>query len=148
NPEQKARSQIIKELIDSIIRHISVSQANILTINDYLKEMNLDTNKREELLLQYFKDSLLYTFGKDQMIQEEETHNAVTSKPIHYFVLAGWLMIMSIWNWSIYNFLFQDNSIRMKQRMLLYGVSEIQQTTAKIIVTLSVTAVLGMSSFI
>ncbi|HLR79108.1 MAG TPA: ABC transporter permease [Bacillota bacterium] len=147
NPEQKARSQIIKELIDSIIRHISVSQANILTINDYLKEMNLDTNKREELLFQYFKDFLFYTFGKDQMIQEEETHNVVTSKPVHYYVLAGWFMIMTIWIWSIYNFLFQDNSIRMKQRMRLYGVSEIQQITAKIIVTLSVTAVLGMSSF-
>lgn len=147
NPEQKARSQIIKELIDSIIRHISVSQANILTINDYLKEMNLDTNKREELLFQYFKDFLFYTFGKDQMIQEEETHNVVTSKPVHYYVLAGWFMIMTIWIWSIYNFLFQDNSIRMKQRMRLYGVSEIQQITAKIIVTLSLTAVLGMSSF-
>src|SRR5699024_2950503 len=147
NPEQKARSQIIKELIDSIIRHISVSQANILTINDYLKEMNLDTNKREELLFQYFKDFLFYTFGKDQMIQEEETHNVVTSKPVHYYVLAGWFMIMTIWIWSIYNFLFQDNSIRMKQRMRLYGVSEIQQITAKIIVTLSVTSVLGLSSF-
>src|SRR5699024_2321046 len=121
--------------------------ANILTINDYLKEMNRDTNKREELLFQYFKDFLFNTFGKDQMIQEEETHKVVSSKQVHYYVLAGWFMIMTIWIWSIYNVLFQDNSIRMKQRMRLYGVSEIQQITAKIIVTLSVTAVLGMSSF-
>src|SRR5699024_6358390 len=85
NPYQKARSQFNKELIDIIIRHISVSQANILTINDYLKEMNLDANKREELLFQYFKVFLFYTFGKDQMIQEEETHNVVTSKPVHYY---------------------------------------------------------------
>src|SRR5699024_6790829 len=39
NPNQPIKSQLVKELIDSITRHISASQANILTINYYASEL-------------------------------------------------------------------------------------------------------------
>lgn len=136
NPHQSAHSYLIKELVDSVTRHISVSQANILTINYFAKKIGMDDELRNEFLFEQFTNFLFYTIGKDQVLYEEELINQATSTPIHYYSLGTLLMITTLWLLFIYNFLYKEETERMKQRLKLYGVKDIYQLIARITVTL------------
>ncbi|WP_164216835.1 ABC transporter permease [Virgibacillus sp. YIM 98842] len=137
NPNQPIQSYIIKELIDSVARHIRTSQANILTINHYAGEMGMDSEAKSDLLLEQFQEFVFYTIGKDKILTEREIENAATSHPLHYFSMSGWFIILTIWLIVIYSFLIREDTVKMKCRMKLYGVMEIQQILARIFVTLS-----------
>lgn len=136
NPNQATDSFLIKEFLDSITRLISAAQANILTINHYAKELEMDMDERHDMLFDQFVDFLLYTVGKDKIIDQEKITNHATSSPIHYYSLASWFIIVMIWLLLVYNFLYKEETIRMKERMKLYGVTEMQQLFARMFVTL------------
>ena len=138
NPTQVTDSFLIKEFLDSITRLISAAQANILTINHYAKELEMDIDERHDMLFEQFIDFLLYTVGKDKIIDQDKTTNYATASPIHYYSLASWFIVIIVWLLLIYNFLYQEETIRMKERMKLYGVTELQQQFSKMIVTLVV----------
>lgn len=147
NPNQPTESYIIKEIIDSATRHISAAQASILTINHYAKELNMDHETRNDMLFAQFTDFLLYTIGKDKIIDSKTLSNHATTSPIHYYGLASWFTIIIVWLLLLYNFLYKEETIRMKQRMKLYGVTELQQLFARIFVTLCITCLLAVGSF-
>ena len=44
----------------------------------------------------------MYTLGKDKLLDEEVLTNVATSSPMHYYVLAGWFMCLSIWVLAFY----------------------------------------------
>src|SRR5699024_8692006 len=136
NPNQVTDSFLIKEFLDSITRLISAAQANILTINHYAKELEMDIEERHDMLFEQFVDFLLYTVGKDKIIDQQSTSTHATASPIHYYSLASWFIIIIVWLLLIYNFLHKEETIRMKARMKLYGVTELQQQFAKMLVTL------------
>lgn len=136
NPNQPVQSYIINELIESIVRHIRASQANILTIHHYAGEMGMDSETRNDLLFEQFQEFVFYTIGKDRVLTERELENVATSRPLDYFSLGGWFIMLTIWLIAIYSFLSREDTMKMKNRMKLYGVMEIQQILAKIIVTL------------
>src|SRR5690625_4090717 len=138
NPTQVTDSFLIKEFLDSITRLISAAQANILTINHYAKELEMDIDERYDMLFEQFIDFLLYTVGKDKIIDQDKTTNYATASPIHYYSLASWFIVIIVWLLLTYNFLYQEETIRMKERMKLYGVTELQQQFSKMIVTLVV----------
>lgn len=138
NPTQVTDSFLIKEFLDSITRLISAAQANILTINHYAKELEMDIDERHDMLFEQFIDFLLYTVGKDKIIDQDKTTNYATASPIHYYSLASWFIVIIVWLLLTYNFLYQEETIRMKERMKLYGVTELQQQFSKMIVTLVV----------
>ncbi|SHG34492.1 ABC transporter permease [Ornithinibacillus halophilus] len=146
NPNHSTESYLIKELVDSISRHISVSQASILTINRYAKQLPIDQETRSDYLFEQFKEFLFYTLGKDRVLKEDEVNNQATVNPTLYFGLGAWFMIITIWLFSIYNLIYRENSLNIKQRMSLYGVTEFQQILARILVTLLVVMILMLGS--
>lgn len=148
NPSQVTDSYLIKEFLDSVTRLISAAQANILTINHYAKELEMDIEERHDMLFNQFVDFLLYTVGKDKMIDQEKITNHATASPIHYYSLASWFIIVIVWLLFVYNLLYKEETARIKARMKLYGVTEIQQLFAKIFVTLVIVLPLAVGGLI
>ncbi len=139
NPNRRTESYVVKELLDSIARHIRASQANILTINYYAKQLSIDDKTRQDMLFNQFTNFLVYTVGKDKIIDEEEITNNATNSPVRYYGLSGWFTIVSIWLLAFYSFFTKDEEYRLIDRMRLYGVSQIRQLFAKILSTFLVT---------
>lgn len=144
NPKQPIQSQMVRSLIESVTRHIRASQANVLTINQYAKQLPLDDVARNDLVFEQFKEFVFYTIGRKQLMQEEQIVNQATASPITYYSLAGWFIIFTIWLLLIYNFLYQDVSQRMRQRMALYEVKMLQIILAKLMITLSLITIIGL----
>ncbi|UOQ49964.1 ABC transporter permease [Gracilibacillus caseinilyticus] len=147
NPERPLQSQIINELIETLTRHIRSSQANILTINHYAKQLGINDEERNALLLEQFTDYFFYVLGSDKVVSEEQITNNATSSPTEYFSLAGWFTIVTIWLFIIYSMLQKDSSAKMKERVHLYGVTDLQQAAATIVTTLFVTAMMATATF-
>lgn len=139
NPNRRTESYVVKELLDSIARHIRASQANILTINYYAKQLSIDDETRQDMLFNQFTNFLVYTVGKDKIIDEEKITNNATNSPVHYYGLSGWFTIVTIWLLAFYSFFTKDEEYRIMDRMRLYGVTQIRQVFAKILSTLIVT---------
>lgn len=135
NKNQRLESMLIHEIIESVARHIRASQANILTMNHYAKEMNMDDEERRNFVFEQFKEFLFYTLGSNQILKEKELNNQVTSSPIHYYVLSSWFILVTIWGFLIYHLFTKETSLSLIERMRLYGVTLLQQIIAKIIVT-------------
>src|SRR5699024_10079415 len=111
------------------------AQANILTMNKYAKDLPVTDENRDQFLFKQFKDLLLQTLSRDQMLHEKEVANQATETPAHYYMLAGWFVIVTIWLLGFYSFFTDERDDRMQQRMRLYGVRDIQRIGAKIIST-------------
>lgn len=135
NPNQPTNSYIVKELIDSVSRHIRAAQANILTMNKYAKDLPMTDGQRNQFVFGQFKDFLLHTMSRDQMVKEHEVTNQATEAPVYYFMLGGWFVVVTIWLLGFYTFFTDERTSGMKQRMRLYGVRDIQLICAKIIST-------------
>lgn len=148
NPNQQAESLLVNELIESVSRHIRASQANILAINFYAREFGMNDDERNDFVFEQFKDFLLYTVGRDRVLTEREITNLATSSPIQYFAVGSWFILISIWLLTIYNFFTKENPMLLRNRMRLYGVLEIQQTIAKMFVTVIVTVIFAGLSFL
>ncbi|WP_174613994.1 ABC transporter permease [Virgibacillus ihumii] len=146
NPNKRTNSYMVKELLDSIARHIRTSQANILAINHYAKQLPISESDREDMLFQQFTNFLMYTIGKDKIIDEEQLINAATSSPLHYYLLSGWFIIVTIWLLSFYSFFTREDEERMKRRMALYGVTTLVQLISKMITVFMMTAVLAAAA--
>lgn len=144
HPKHQMESYFVKELIDSAARHISSSQANILTINYYAKQLELDTTLRNQIVQQQFNEFLLYAIGKDKVLNQNILTNNATSSPIEYFSLAASFFILTVWVFTIYLLLTKEQSNDILTRMKLYGVTELQQMVARIIVTTLVSFLLGI----
>src|SRR5699024_1533289 len=148
NPQKPTESYIINELLDSVTRHIRYSQANILTINEYMKELPIEKERRNDILFEEFKSFFFYTLGKDKIINEKEIANQATSQTKNYYGIAFWFIIITIWLFLIYQFFIQEESERMIQRMRLYGVTQLQQHIARILATLLISGVLSIMLFV
>ncbi|MUK86911.1 ABC transporter permease [Ornithinibacillus sp. L9] len=147
NPERALESQLVREIVESVTRHINVSQANILTINHYAKELGMDTETRSDLVFDQFKEFLFFTLGKDSVLNQEEITNNVTASPLYYYSLGTWFILITVWLFIFYSFLYKDDSLKMRQRMQLYGVTELAKIVAKIMVTITVVSVIGTFTF-
>jgi len=148
NPKKPTESHVIKELLDSVTRHIRYSQANILTINTYLKQLPIGNEERNDMLFEEFKQFFFYALGKDKIIKEQEVDNQATSQTKNYYGISLWFTITTIWLFVIYQFFIQEESQRMTQRMKLYGVTLLQQYIARILITLIVSAFFSILLFI
>lgn len=143
HPKHQLESYFVKELIDSAARHISSSQANILTINYYAKQLELESKLRNQIVQQQFNEFLLYAIGKDNVLNQNILTNNATSSPKAYFSLAASFFIITVWVFAIYLLLFKEQSNEIQTRIRLYGVTELQQMVARIIVTFLSTLILS-----
>ncbi|MFC5590617.1 ABC transporter permease [Sporosarcina soli] len=147
NPAKQTESFVVKELVESMTRYIAAAQANILTINDYAKKTDLSKQERQELMFQQFMDFTLYTLGKDKLLDEEVITNVATSSPMHYYVLAGWFIVLSVWLLAIYSVLGKEEHRSMVVRMQLFGVTLWQRLFARMLVVLAYSLVLAAVLF-
>ncbi|WP_430784896.1 ABC transporter permease [Virgibacillus flavescens] len=147
NPNKQTDSYLIKELIDSVSRHIKTAQANILTMNYYAKQLDMTDEERNDFLYQQFIEFVYYTMGKERIIDEEILTNNVSTSPVHYYGLGGLFIIMTLWLILFYSILSKEENYQMKQRMKLFGVTEIQQLIAKIAVCWTATTCFSLLVF-
>ncbi|MCG7335691.1 ABC transporter permease [Sporosarcina sp. ACRSM] len=147
NPAKQTESFVVKELVESMTRYIAAAQANILTINDYAKKTDLSKQERQELMFQQFMDFTLYTLGKDKLLDEEVITNVATSSPKHYYVLAGWFIVLSVWLLAIYSVLGKEEHRSMVVRMQLFGVTLWQRVFARMLVVLAYSLILAAVLF-
>lgn len=136
NGSKPTDSFIVKELMDSMARLLSTAQANILTIYDFSKEIDMPQSEREEMLIEQFVDFTFFTLGKDKMLTEEEITNVATSNPIYYYVVSFLFMLLTIWVFGFMTMLNEDEQEGMNVRFTMLGVTIWQQTIAKILITL------------
>lgn len=148
NPSQPTESLAIKELLDSLARHIRSAQANILTINEYARQLPIDQSTRQDLLFEQFTDFFLYTIGKDKIINQKKIENIATASPLHYFLISAWFILITIWVFLLNTTLYQAHSLAMQKRMILYGVKITHQVLARIIVAFFIAASLAIGSFL
>lgn len=148
NKKRKAESEITKELIDSVMRHINTSQANILLLNERAKELSMPPEERQEYLFSQFTSFLLYTTGKDKALSKEKLTQHQTTSPFEYYLVAIWFIVLVVWLFIIYNFLYRGTPRRLETRINLYGVTKFQQIMARFSVTLVITLLLSGSVFL
>src|SRR5699024_11104534 len=97
NPQRTIESEMTKELIDSLMRHINTSQANILLLNERAKELNMPQDERQAYLFNQFTSFLLYTTGKDKALNKEEMTQHQNTSPINYYAVVIWFIVSIIW---------------------------------------------------
>lgn len=148
NPQRQFESYMIAELLDSVIRQIRDSQANILTLNHYAKELGLDDEERNDFVFEQFKEFVFYTLGRETIMEDREVINHATASPLHYFSLSSWFIITSFWLLIIYLLFTNEEKPVIKNRIKLYGVTDLQQITAKLLVTFTFVSVLSILTFL
>ena len=147
NPSRPTDSFLVKELVESMMRYISVAQSTILTVNEYAKKTDMPKEERQELMYQQFMDFTLYTLGKDKLLDEEIITNVATSSPTHYYILSGWFITMSVWLFAIYTILGKEEHSSMLIRMKLFGVTTWQRILARILISLRYSLVVAAVVF-
>ena len=148
NPSRPTDSFLVKELVESMMRYITVAQSTILTVNEYAKKTDMPKEERQEMMFQQFMDFSLYTLGKDKLLDEEVITNVATSSPTHYYILSGWFITMSVWLFAIYTVLGKEEHSSMLIRMTLFGVTMWQRILARILVSLGYSLVVAAVAFI
>ncbi|MBN6205070.1 ABC transporter permease [Ralstonia pickettii] len=147
NPNKPGESIMISELINSVIRQIRDSQANILTLNHYAKEIGMADEERNEFVFEQFTEHVFLTLGRETMIYDREIVNETTSSPLHYFSIGGWFILTALWLLIFYLFLTKKEQKLISKRIKLYGVTELQQITAKLFVIFTFVLPLALLTF-
>nr|WP_281271282.1 ABC transporter permease [Jeotgalicoccus halotolerans] len=147
NPDMQLESSVISSVIDTVVRHIRNSQANILTINHYAREFGMDEEAREELIFQEFVSQFIQVLSSDTLMNEHQTVQNFSTGNM-YFIINGLFVIMSVWIYMLYIALMRDISSNLEDRMRVFGVTFLSQGIAKILtIGTIVTAVAALTTF-
>ncbi|ENH96222.1 ABC transporter ATP-binding protein [Gracilibacillus halophilus YIM-C55.5] len=147
NRKQSVSSQLVHELANSAVRHISVSQANILTIQQYAKQLGMSEQARDDFMMEQFQSYLMETLGKDQVLTQEDIKNQATASPVNYYGLSAWFGLVTVWLFLMYHFFYKEYSPAIQQRMMLYGVTPLQQFIARFMMMFFIMMLLAIGSF-
>ncbi|MEJ8778008.1 ABC transporter permease [Pseudogracilibacillus sp. ICA-222130] len=147
NKQKQVESIVVKEIVDSVMRHINTSQANILLINHYAKKFIDDKEVRNEFLFEQFMSFFMYALSKDKIVSTDEVTNIATSSLYLYYGLSAFFIISTIWLWIVYLFLYREEADRMSVRIRLYGVTLTQQLLAKLTIVLGIHFILSFGLF-
>src|SRR5699024_6023846 len=88
NKNHETESHMIKELLDSLMRHIRTSQATILMINDHAKRVGMNAEDRQDLIFEQYTTSFINILGKDKVIFEDKVTNYALVSTIHYYLIS------------------------------------------------------------
>lgn len=70
NPDMQLESYVISSVIDTVVRHIRNSQANILTINHYAREFGMNDEARQDLIFEAFVSQFIQVFASSYFSQK------------------------------------------------------------------------------
>lgn len=148
NPKRSTESELTKGLVDSMMRHINVSQRHIIMLNNQAKTLGMDEDKRRDYLLDQFMSFAMFIGAKDKLIREKDLTAYSQTKPFTYYTLALWFVLTLSWLFSIYVYLTDSISDKMRERIALYGVTEARQISARISVSLLLVLPLSSGVFL
>lgn len=131
NPNMRLESYVISSVIDTVVRHIRNSQANILTINHYAREFGMTDAAREELIFKEFVSQFIQVLSSDTLLDEHQTTQNINAGYM-YFIVNGLFIIMTVWVYMVYITLMRDVSKNMKDRMKISSATYFVQGTAKV----------------
>lgn len=143
NPNRMLESHVVNEMIETVVRHIRSSQANILTINEYAKNFGMDAEAREELMLNQFINFFLQTLSSGAMMDESESTHHISSG-YEYFIVNGMFIIITVWVLITHLILIQDVRPELRNRMKMFGATYISEGAAKIIITFLMTSLMSI----
>lgn len=132
NPDMQLESYVISSVIDTVVRHIRNSQANILTINHYAREFGMTDEARQELIFKEFVSQFIQVLSSDTLMDEHEKVQNISAGNL-YFIVNGLFIIMTVWVYILYIVLMRDVGRNLKDRMNIFGVTYLAEAIAKII---------------
>ena len=80
NPDMQLESYVISGVIDTVVRHIRNSQANILTINHYAETLGMSDEEREALIFQEFVNQFIQVLSSDTLMDEHEISQNISAE--------------------------------------------------------------------
>lgn len=131
NPDMQLESYVISSVIDTVVRHIRNSQANILTINHYAREFGMTDEARQDLIFEEFVSQFIQVLSSDTLMDEHQTAQNI-SEGIIYFIVNGLFIIMTVWVYMLYIALMRDIGSNLEDRMKVFGVTYLTQGLAKV----------------
>ena len=132
NPDMQLESYVISSVIDTVVRHIRNSQANILTINHYAREFGMNDEARQDLIFEAFVSQFIQVFSSDTLMNEHQKTQNISAGNM-YFIVNGLFIIMTVWVYILYIALMRDAGINLEERMRVFGVTYLAQGLAKVL---------------
>ena len=132
NPDMQLESYVISSVIDTVVRHIRNSQANILTINHYAREFGMNDEARQDLIFEAFVSQFIQMFSSDTLMNEHQKTQNISAGNM-YFIVNGLFIIMTVWVYILYIALMRDAGSNLEERMRVFGVTYLAQGLAKVL---------------
>lgn len=132
NPDMQLESYVISSVIDTVVRYIRNSQANILTINHYAREFGMTDEARQDLIFEEFVSQFIQVLSSDTLMDEHLTSQNITAGNM-YFIVNGLFIIMTVWVYMLYIALMRDISSNLEERMKVFGVTHLAQDLARVL---------------
>lgn len=132
NPDMQLESYVISSVIDTVVRHIRNSQANILTINHYAREFGMTDEARQDLIFEAFVSQFIQVFSSDTLMNEHQKTQNISAGNM-YFIVNGLFIIMTVWVYILYIALMRDAGSNLEERMRVFGVTYLAQGLAKVL---------------
>ena len=132
NPDMQLESYVISSIIDTVVRHIRNSQANILTINHYAREFGMTDEARQDLIFGEFVSQFIQVLSSDTLMDEHQTAQNISAGNM-YFIVNGLFIIMTVWVYMLYIALMRDVGSNLEDRMKIFGVTYLAQGLAKVL---------------
>ncbi len=134
NPDMQLESYVISSVIDTVVRHIRNSQANILTINHYAREFGMTDEARQNLIFEEFVSQFIQVLSSDTLMDEHQTAQNISAGNM-YFIVNGLFIIMTVWVYMLYIALMRDISSNLEDRMKVFRVTHLAQGLARVLST-------------
>lgn len=134
NPDMQLESYVISSVIDTVVRHIRNSQANILTINHYAREFGMTDEARQNLIFEEFVSQFIQVLSSDTLMDEHQKAQNISAGNM-YFIVNGLFIIMTVWVYMLYIALMRDISSNLEDRMKVFGVTHLAQGLARVLST-------------
>ena len=132
NPDMQLESYVISSVIDTVVRHIRNSQANILTINHYAREFGMTDEARQNLIFEEFVSQFIQVLSSDTLMNEHQKTQNISAGNM-YFIVNGLFIIMTVWVYILYIALMRDAGSNLEERMRVFGVTYLAQGLAKVL---------------
>lgn len=132
NPDMQLESYVISSIIDTVVRHIRNSQANIFTINHYAREFGMTDEARQDLIFEEFVSQFIQVLSSDTLMDEHQTAQNLSAGNM-YFIVNGLFIIMTVWVYMLYIALMRDVGSNLEDRMKIFGVTYLAQGLAKVL---------------
>ena len=133
NGSKRIDTYLIRELLNSLTLYIESAQANILTLYDYAKEINMPKPEYEQFQMDQFMNFTMDTLGKNNLLWKVDIQNIVTDTPLNYYAIAALYSLLIIWLVGFYILLRKEESEGIHLRYTLYNVTQLQRMSARAI---------------